>query len=134
MKKVFLGVLFIPIMFVSVWFLHQFLQAFYGVTDAVFSNMLFQFTSILSGLVFFNIIIFQLIKPKIVGFVFLAWSMLKIMLVMAYFVFFIMQKNIHLANSTIYEFVTIYMIYLFFEVIFTVFILNQKSSKVNKIF
>ena len=76
-----------------------------------------------------NIILFQLIKPKLVGFVFLAWSMLKIMLVMAYFVFFVMKKDIQLAHSTIYELVIIYMVYLFIEVFITTMLIKEKASK-----
>jgi hypothetical protein len=115
--------------FYFVYQLHLYLIDVFNVTDIDFSNDFFQFISILSALMLLNIILFQLIKPKIVGFVFLAWSMLKIMLVMAYFVFFVMKKDIQLAHSTIYELVSIYMVYLFFEVVFGVMLIKEKAPK-----
>ncbi len=129
MKKAFLFTLLILPFFYFVYQLHLYLIDVFNVTDIDFSNDFFQFISILSALMLLNIILFQFIKPKIVGFVFLAWSMLKIMLVMAYFVFFVMKKDIQLAHSTIYELVSIYMVYLFFEVVFGVMLIKEKAPK-----
>jgi hypothetical protein len=129
LKKAFLFTLLILPFFYFVYQLHLYLIDVFNVTDIDFSNDFFQFISILSALMLLNIILFQLIKPKIVGFVFLAWSMLKIMLVMAYFVFFVMKKDIQLAHGTIYELVSIYMVYLFFEVVFGVMLIKEKAPK-----
>lgn len=111
--------------------LHLYLIDVFAVSDIDFSNNFFQFISLLSITMLSNLIIFQLLKPKIVGFVFLAWSMLKIMLVMAYFVFFVMKKDVQLAHGTIYELVTIYMVYLFFEVVFGIFLIKEKAPKTS---
>ena len=129
MKKASLFTLLILPFFYFVYQLHLYLIDIFNVSDIDFSNNFFQFISILTALMLLNIILFQLIKPKIVGFVFLAWSMLKIMLVMAYFVFFVMKKDIQLAHSTIYELVTIYMVYLFFEVVFGIILIKEKAPK-----
>jgi hypothetical protein len=129
LKKAFLFTLLILPFFYFVYQLHLYLIDVFNVSDIDFSNDFFQFISILTALMLLNIILFQLIKPKIVGFVFLAWSMLKIMLVMAYFVFFVMKKDIQLAHSTIYELVSIYMVYLFFEVVFGVMLIKEKAPK-----
>jgi len=129
LKKAFLFTLLILPFFYFVYQLHLYLIDVFNVTDIDFSNDFFQFISFLSALMLLNIILFQFIKPKIVGFVFLAWSMLKIMLVMAYFVFFVMKKDIQLAHSTIYELVSIYMVYLFFEVVFGVMLIKEKAPK-----
>ena len=129
MKKASLFTLLILPFFYFIYQLHLYLIDVFNVSDIDFSNDFFQFISILSALMLLNIILFQFIKPKIVGFVFLAWSMLKIMLVMAYFVFFVMKKDIQLAHSTIYELVSIYMVYLFFEVVFGVMLIKEKAPK-----
>ena len=128
MKKILIVSLTIPVFFVLVYFLHQYLIDVYSVVDIDFSNKFFQFITILSAVMLSNILLMQLLKPKIVGLVFLAWSMLKIMLVMAYFVFFVMKKDIQLAHSTIYELVTIYMIYLLFEVVFGIFLIKNQEK------
>jgi len=54
--------------------------------------------------------------------------MIKIMLVMAYFVWFVLKPEVKLPNADIYDIVTLYMLYLFYEVIFVVSLLKENKK------
>ncbi len=125
----------LPFLLISVYpvflfteYIHQRLIIFFNVDNQQFVNGFFDFITLTTALMLTNIILVSLLKPKITGYVFLAWSMLKIMLVMAYFIFFVYGKDLQPDNNEILEIVSIYMIYLFYEVVFTYFSISRDGN------
>ena len=125
----------LPFLLISVYpvfllteYIHQRLILFFNVDNQQFVNGFFDFITLTTALMLTNIILVSLLKPKITGYVFLVWSMLKIMLVMAYFIFFVYGKDLHPDNNEILEIVSIYMIYLFYEVVFTYFSISRDGK------
>jgi len=112
--------------FLVFYFLNKFLLNVFNIINTNFANKFFLFIVLLSMLMITNLLLVQIIKPKITGFVFLAWSMLKIMLVLAYFAFFIIPKNIKLSNSFVYYVIIIYCLFLIYETIFSFFLIDRK--------
>ena len=126
----------LPFLLISVYpvflltgYIHRQLITFFNVDNQQFVNGFFDFITLTTALMLTNIVLVSLLKPKITGYVFLAWSMLKIMLVMAYFIFFVYGKDLHPGNNEILEIVSIYMIYLFYEVVFTYFSISRDAPK-----
>jgi len=112
------------LVFVVIYFIHQELIKLFSVENSGFVNRFYNFITSVSFLMIINLLTVYIFKIKYVGFTFLAWSLLKLMLVMAYFV--IIMPKISLSNNEIYEIVVLYLIYLIYEVFLGVFLLKTK--------
>jgi len=126
----------VPLLLISIYpfflladYLHTRLITFFDIQNTEFVDDFYRFISLTTILMLSNILIVQYLKPKITGFVFLAWSMLKIMLVMAYFIFFVQGKDLNPANNDIFELVSMYLIFLLYEVVFTVLLIRSYIPK-----
>ena len=123
-KILFLFVSIFPIIYL-IYLLHQYLIGLFDISQLELSNHFFVLISGAGFIMLTNLVLAQALKPKITGFIFLAWSMLKIMLVLAYFAYFILPKDIQIQNSTIYDLVIIYSIFLFYEIAFSVSLIKR---------
>ena len=124
LSKVLRYFLLSMLVFVAIYFIQQRLVNLFGVENSNFTNRFYFFLTAVSFLMIINLLTVYVFKIKFVGYTFLAWSMLKLMLVMAYFV--ILIPKISLSNNEIYEIVTLYLIYLFYEVFLGVLLLKTK--------
>jgi len=123
-KMLFLFVSIFPVIYL-IYLFHQYLLGLFNVTQLKLSNNFFVLISGAGFIMLTNLLLVQQLKPKMTGFVFLAWSMLKIMLVLAYFAFFILPKNIQIQNSTIYDLLIIYVVFLVYEVAFSIKLIEK---------
>ena len=123
-KMLFLFVSIFPVIYL-IYLFHQYLLGLFNVTQLKLSNNFFVLISGAGFIMLTNLLLVQQLKPKMAGFVFLAWSMLKIMLVLAYFAFFILPKNIQIQNSTIYDLLIIYVVFLVYEVAFSIKLIEK---------
>jgi len=127
MRNFFLYIVSAVLYLGFVFFIHPGLKSFFKVSNAPVVDHFFQFITAVTILMIVNLLSVYVIKVRLVGYTFLAWSLLKLMLVMGYFVYFIWGKKQVLSNNDLYEMVTIYFLYLFFEVIFGAMLLQKKN-------
>ena len=125
-RKLLLSLSIIPV-FLIIYFLHSFLLDFFQVKNHDFAYNFYVFLTGIALLMLTSMLGVSFVQPKYTGFTFLAWSMIKIMLVMAYFVWFVLKPDVKLQNPVIYNIVTLYMLYLFYEVIFAVILLKENK-------
>ena len=126
-RKLLLAVSIIPV-FILIYFLHLFFMDLYGVDNTDFVTSFYVFITGIALLMLSSMLGVSFVNAKYTGFTFLAWSLLKIMLVMAYFVWFVLKPDVKLPNPVIYDIVTLYMLYLFYEVIFAVILLKENQK------
>lgn len=139
MKQTVLFLSIIPF-FILVYFFQQKFLLWFGVTNIDFAQNFYLFISLVSLIMLSNLILIYYFKQKYVGLVFLSWSMLKIMLVMGYFVYFRLIPIRSVSNVAIYYIVSVYFLYLFYEVFFGIFLLKNsgktvaenRESKINR--
>ena len=112
------------LVFVAIYFIQLGLIKLFCIESPDFVNRFYTFLTGVSFLMIINLLTVYIVKIKYVGYTFLAWSLLKLMLVMAYFV--ILMPKISLSNNEIYEIVTLYLIYLIYEVFLGVFLLKTE--------
>ena len=127
MKQTLILVLSIIPVFVFIYFFQFFLGDYFQVNNKKFTGDFYIFITATALLMLLSLLFSDVYRPKYTGFVFLAWSMLKIILVMAYFVWFVMRLNLQLDNNSIFYIVSLYLFYLFYEVIFTVILLRKNN-------
>jgi len=125
-RKLLLVVSILPV-FVLIYFLHPVLLDFYQVNNRIFAASFYIFLTGIALLMLTSMLGVSFVNSKYTGFTFLAWSMIKIMLVMAYFVWFVLKPGVKLQNPVIYDIVTLYILYLFYEVIFAVILLKKNK-------
>jgi len=104
---------------------HEHFMHSFNLKSLDFSSHFFTYITAISLLMLTNMLIMRWLKPKYVGFTFLAWSMIKLMLVMAYFSFI---NKLEINNANIIEMLIVYLLFLIYEVFFTT-ILLPKSIK-----
>ena len=126
-RKFFLYTFISALYLVFVFFIHPELNTFFEVTNPSVVNHFFQFITAVTILIIFNLLSVYVIKVRYVGYTFLAWSLLKLMLVIGYFVYFFWGENQELSNNDLYEMVVIYFLYLFFEVLLGAMLLQRKN-------
>ncbi|GEM_PF-6741575 len=127
MKKILLLLLSLPPILLIIYYVHLYLVDYFEVADTALATKFYLFITGVTILVITNLLLTYFLKHKYIGFVFLAWSMIKIMLVMGFFLAFVLKKKIAVSNNTIYDFVIIYMLYLFYEIIFATQLLSIKK-------
>ncbi len=128
MKKsvLFLILSIIPV-FVLIFYLFQFFTGLLEVDNTDFAYQFYQFLTFVSGFMLLNVLGVYFIKPKFVGYAFLIWSMLKIMLVMGFFILFVLYPKLPLSNSVVFDIMILYALYLLYEVVFGVVLLQEKT-------
>jgi hypothetical protein len=112
------------LVFVVIYFVQQGLVKLFCIKNPDFVNRFYVYITGISLLMIINLLTVYIVKIKYVGYTFLAWSLLKLMLVMAYFV--ILIPKVSLSNNEIYEIVSLYLIYLIYEVFLGVLLLKTK--------
>jgi len=123
-KSIFLFLSIFPVFFL-IYILHQYLLKLFDIKAIDLANNLVAFISFAGFVMLTNLLLVYLIKPKLTGFVFLAWSMLKIMLIIAYFVFFIFPRSIQVPDGVVYDLIFIYTLLLIYEVFFTIILVKK---------
>ena len=123
-KSIFLFLSIFPVFFL-IYILHQYLLKFFDIKAIDLANNLVAFISFAGFVMLTNLLLVHFIKPKLTGFVFLAWSMLKIMLIIAYFVFFIFPRSIQVPDGVVYDLIFIYTLLLIYEVFFTIILVKK---------
>ena len=72
-----------------------------------------------------NLVLVHYLHKKYIGYTFLAWTMIKLMLVMGYFLVFVFQPGITLSNNVLFSIVSLYFTYLIYEVVFAVWLMKK---------
>jgi len=111
--------------FLFVYFLQPFLIRIFKVENVDFVFDFYYFITGVSLFMLLNLIVVFYFKNKFTGYVFLIWTMLKIMLVMAYFIVFVLHPKIHIDNSVVFAIMSTYFLYLIYEVVFGVLLLKS---------
>jgi len=114
------------IVFILIFFLNQFLIDIFDVKTPDFVWQFYYFLTGISALMIMNLFLVHYINRKYVGYTFLAWALIKLMLIMAYFLVFVMRPGLTLSNAVLYNIVSLYFAYLIYEVFFSVFLLKEK--------
>ncbi len=115
--------------FLLVYFLQPVFIRIFKVENTGFVMDFYYFITGVSLFMLFNVIVVFYVKRKLTGYVFLIWTMLKIMLVMAYFIIFVLHPKVSIDNSVVFAIMATYFLYLIYEVIFGVLLLNKPSQK-----
>ncbi len=125
LRKLTWTISIIPIFFAA-YLLHIYLVDFFDIQNKKLANNIFDYLIGISALMLVSLLITNWLKPKITGFVFLVWSMLKIILIMLYFILFIIPHNIKVSNAVVFDFMIIYAFLLIYEVIFSIQLIQKK--------
>ncbi len=126
-KQLFLYISVI-IAFVVIYFLNNLFIEIFCVKKPDFVWRFYYFISAVSALMIFSLIVVQYLNKRYTGYTFLAWTFIKLMLVMGYFLVFVFQPGIHLSYNILYAIVSLYLMYLLYEVAFTIFLMKAKSA------
>ena len=111
--------------FVIIYFLNQVFIDVFRVKNPDFVWQFYYFISGVSALMLMNLILVYHLHKKYIGYTFLAWTMIKLMLVMGYFLVFVFQPGISLSNNVLYTIVSLYLTYLVYEVLFAVLLMRK---------
>ncbi len=125
LRKLIWTISIIPI-FYAAYLLHVYLLNFFDIQNIKLANNIFDYLIGISALMLVSLLITDWLKPKITGFVFLVWSMLKIILIMLYFILFIIPRDIKVSNAVVFDFMIIYAFLLIYEVIFSIQLIQKK--------
>ncbi len=117
----------IPLFPGAIYLLHPIFMRLYKVNQPDFVQNFYVFLTTVSLAMLLNIILVYNLKPKFTGYTFLVWSMLKIMLVMGYFIVFVLRPQLQLSHSDIFDIMTLYFLYLIYEVIFGIVLLQKNT-------
>ncbi len=117
-----------------IYLIHNELLAIFNISDKdkTFVQLFYYFLTLLSAVMILNIFIVYFFKTKFVGYTFLIWSMLKIILVMVFFIVFALLPRLKLDDNNIFYIMSLYFLYLFYEVILGVALLKQKIPTHHK--
>ena len=111
--------------FYLIFLFFQFLQHKLSPGNTELLNYLFLSLSGVSLLMLTNLLLVKLIKPYYTGITFMAWSMIKLMFIMGFFAVLIMPEDIRLSNEFIFVLMLTYLAYLGYELVFTLFLLQD---------
>ncbi len=111
--------------FFLIFLFYQFLISQLPVNHSDVLNNLFIMLSGATFLMLTNLFLIQIFKPQYTGMTFLAWTMVKLMLVMGFFILFILPYDLKLTNNFIFVLVLTYFAYLAYELIFGVVLLSE---------
>ena len=111
--------------FIIIYFLNQGFIEVFCVKNTTFVWQFYYFISGVSALMLMNLVLINYLHKKYIGYTFLAWTMIKLMLVMGYFLVFVFQPGITLSHNTLYNIVSLYFAYLIYEVIFAVLLIKK---------
>jgi len=132
MKKpvVFLIISILPV-FILIYYIFQYLTGILQVDNIDFAYKFYKFLTFVSAFMLLNVLIVYFAKQQFVGYTFLIWSMLKIMLVMAFFIIFVLHPKLPVSNSVVFDIMILYALYLIYEVVFGIVLLKEKNSHLN---
>ena len=111
--------------FVIIYFLNQVFIDIFNVKSTDFVWQFYYFISGVSALMLMNLILVHYLHKKYIGYTFLAWTMIKLMLVMGYFLAFVFQPGITLSHNVLYAVVSLYFAYLTYEVFFAILLIRK---------
>ncbi len=113
------------ILFVVTYFLNYLFIEIFCVKNTAFVWQFYYFISGVTAIMLLSLIAMFYFKNHYVGHSFIVWTMLKLMAVMAYFLMFVFDKNIVLTDNVIYNIISLYLMYLIYEVFFTVSLIKK---------
>ena len=122
-------ILLIPItvlFFLLVYFFHPILKNLLKVDNKEFVDQFYIFISIVSLTMLINIYVINYFKPKLTSYTFLIWSMLKIILVMAFMIIYVLLPKLNINHSVVFDIIILYFVYLIYEVGFGIYLLIHK--------
>ncbi len=111
--------------FIIIYFLNQGFIEIFCVKKTTFVWQFYYFISGVSALMLISLILVHHLHNKYTGYTFLAWAMIKLMLVMGYFLIFVFQPGIALSHNILYTIVSLYFSYLIYEVLFAVLLMKK---------
>jgi len=111
--------------FAVIYFLNQLFIGIFCVKHPAFVWQFYYFISGISALMLMNLVLVHYLHKKYIGYTFLAWTMIKLMLVMGYFLVFVFQPGISLSHNILYAIVSVYFAYLIYEVFFAVLLMRK---------
>jgi cytochrome c oxidase assembly factor CtaG len=126
-SKIIKVILMTIIAFVAIFYLNTFIMLFYKVQNIKFVWQFYEFLTLVSSLMMLSVVLVYIFKTKYVGYTFLSWSMLKLMLVMGFFIIFVLRPKLPLNNADVFAIISLYFSYLIFEVLMGVYLLKEKN-------
>ncbi len=118
------------VVFIIIKFANGFFLELFNVDNVDIVNRFYNFITVISAVMIVNLLMVYLYKIKYVGYTFLIWSMLKIMLVMGFFIVFVLKPKLQIGNCVIFSVMSVYFMYLIYEVFFAMFLLKEKIPAV----
>ena len=108
-----------------IYFLHHWLSILFGVSANSFVSRFYRLITLISAVMAINLLVVAIIKSNFIGYTFLIWSMLKVMLVMGFFIIFVLMPHLKLDNNVIFDIISLYFLYLFYEVTLSLALLKE---------
>jgi len=127
-KFLWLSLSIFPVFFL-IFIIYEFLKTRLNPGHPELLDKLFLLLSAAALIMLTNLLIVQLIKPFYTGMVFMAWSMIKLMLIMGFFAFFILPLDIKISDTFVFILVILYLLYLGYELVFSLFLMNWKEKE-----
>ncbi len=114
--------------FFLIFLFYEFLSENLPVKHPELLNNLFLLLSISALVMLTNLVLIHYFKPQYTGMTFMAWTMIKIMLVMGFFILFVLLEDIRLSDNFVFVLVITYFAYLGYELIFGVVLLSEEEN------
>jgi len=108
-----------------IYFLHHLLSTLFGVSTNAFVKRFYSFITLISAVMLINVLVIAIFKSRFIGYTFLIWSMLKVMLVMGFFIIFVLIPHLKLDNNVIFDIIILYFLYLIYEVLLSLALLKE---------
>ncbi len=113
------------LIFIASYVLNYFFIEIFCVKNKAFVWQFYYFISVVTAIMLLSLIMMFYLKNRYVGHTFIVWTMIKLMAVMAYFLFFVFDRDITLTDNILYNIISLYLVYLVYEVFFTVTLLKK---------
>lgn len=113
--------------FVVTYFLNIFFIDLFCVENTTFIWQFYYFISGVTAIMLGSLVLMFFFNNRYTGHTFISWTMIKLMAVMAYFLIFVFESGITLKHNVLYNIVSLYMVYLVYEVFFTVILLKKSE-------
>ncbi len=124
-KKQFYVLLSAIVFFIATYFFTFFYIDFFNVNNAINIWRFYFFISGVSAVMLLSLIMIYYFNNRYVGHTFIAWTMVKLMAVIVYFLIFVFGPDITLKRIVLYCIVSLYLMYLIYEVVLTVYLLKK---------
>ena len=117
----------VVLLFIVTYFLNSFFIEIYCVENKAFVWQFYYFISGVTAIMLLSLVLIFFFNNRYTGHTFIAWTMIKLMAVMAYFLIFVFERDITLERSVLFNIVSLYLVYLVYEVFFTVLLLKKSD-------